>query len=133
MSAGPCCIRCLLLASWPLAAPRAVCLARAISSICSFCDWLLMTTRPLIPLVLVLLLILLQYSIWTGRGSVGQVAELQKNLSELRAKNQQTEADILRLRSEIQDLQEGVSIVEEKARYEMGLVKPNEIFVQITH
>lgn len=92
-----------------------------------------MTTRPLVPLVLVLLLILLQYSIWTGRGSVGQVAELQKNLSELRAKNQQTEADIIRLRSEIQDLQEGVSIVEEKARYEMGLVKPNEIFVQITH
>lgn len=92
-----------------------------------------MTTRPLIPLVLVLLLILLQYSIWTGRGSVGQVAELQKNLTELRAKNQQIEADILRLRSEIQDLQEGLSIVEEKARYEMGMVKPNEIFVQITH
>jgi cell division protein FtsB len=92
-----------------------------------------MTIRPLIPLALVLLLILLQYSIWTGRGSVGQVAELEKNLVTLRAQNQQTEADIARLRSEIQDLQEGVSIVEEKARYEMGLVKPNEIFVQITH
>ena len=92
-----------------------------------------MTIRPLIPLALVLLLILLQYSIWTGRGSVGQVAELEKNLVTLRAQNQQTEADIARLRSEIQDLQEGVSIVEEKARYEMGLVKPNEIFVQIAH
>ena len=92
-----------------------------------------MTIRPLIPLALVLLLILLQYSIWTGRGSVGQVAELEKNLVTLRAQSQQTEADIARLRSEIQDLQEGVSIVEEKARYEMGLVKPNEIFVQITH
>ena len=92
-----------------------------------------MTIRPLIPLALVLLLILLQYSIWTGSGSVGQVAELEKNLVTLRAQNQQTEADIARLRSEIQDLQEGVSIVEEKARYEMGLVKPNEIFVQITH
>ena len=91
-----------------------------------------MTIRPLIPLALVLLLILLQYSIWTGRGSVGQVAELEKNLVTLRAQNQQTEADIARLRSEIQDLQEGVSIVEEKARYEMGLVKPNEIFVQVT-
>ena len=92
-----------------------------------------MTTRPLIPLVLVLLLILLQYNIWTGRGSVGQVAELQEKLVTLRAQNQQTEADIARLRSEIQDLQEDLSIVEEKARYEMGLVKPNEIFVQITH
>ena len=47
-----------------------------------------MTTRPLIPLVLVLLLILLQYSIWTGRGSVGQVAELQEKLVTLRAQNQ---------------------------------------------
>ena len=91
-----------------------------------------MTIRPLIPLALVLLLILLQYSIWTGRGSVGQVAELEKNLVTLRAQNQQTEADIARLRSEIQDLQEGVSIVEEKARYEMGLVKPSELFVHTT-
>ena len=56
-----------------------------------------MTIRPLIPLVLVLLLILLQYSIWTGRGSVGQVAELEKNLVTLRAQNQQTEADIARI------------------------------------
>ena len=85
-----------------------------------------MTTRPLIPLVLVLLLILLQYSIWTGRGSVGQVAELQEKLVTLRAQNQQTEADIARLRSEIQDLQEGLSIVEEKARYEMAWSNPTK-------
>ena len=92
-----------------------------------------MSTRPIVPLVLVLLLILLQYGIWTGRGSVYQVADLQQNLVSLRARNQQTQADIERLRSEISDLREGLSIVEEKARYELGMVKPNEIFVQITH
>ena len=91
------------------------------------------SARYTVPVILALLLGMLQYQIWTGRGSVGQVAELQEKLVTLRAQNQQTEADIARLRSEIQDLQEGLSIVEEKARYEMGLVKPNEIFVQITH
>lgn len=92
-----------------------------------------MSTRPIISLILLVLLVLLQYQIWTGRGNVHQVAGLQQELEQLRAKNSQTEADIARLRSEIHDLQEGLNIVEEKARYEMGLVKPNEIFVQITH
>ena len=92
-----------------------------------------MSTRPIVPLVLVLLLILLQYRIWTGRGSVHQVAELQQSLVSLQARNQQTQADIERLQSEISDLREGLGIVEEKARYELGMVKPNEIFVQITH
>ena len=92
-----------------------------------------MSTRPIVPLILAALLGLLQIQIWTGRGSVHQVAEQQQRLMELRASNQQVEADIARLRSEISDLREGLNTVEEKARYELGMVKPNEIFVQITH
>ncbi|MBP8820653.1 MAG: septum formation initiator family protein [Brachymonas sp.] len=92
-----------------------------------------MSTRPIVPLILAALLGLLQVQIWTGRGSVRQVAEQQQRLAELRASNQQAEADIARLRSEISDLREGLHTVEEKARYELGMVKPNEIFVQIAH
>ena len=44
---------------------------------------------------------------------------------------QQLEQDIARTQSEIQDLKDGLSTVEEKARYEMGMVKPNELFIQI--
>jgi len=36
------------------------------------------------------------------------------------------------LKAEVSDLQEGLEIVEEKARFELGMVKPNEIFVQFT-
>lgn len=92
-----------------------------------------MLTRPFIPVVLLALLLLFQYQIWVGRGNLQQVNGLQKELQTLQAKNSQTEAEIARLRSEIHDLQEGLTIVEEKARYEMGLVKPNEIFVQVSH
>ena len=38
-----------------------------------------------------------------------------------------------RLESEVRDLQEGLEMVEERARAELGMVKPNEVFVQITH
>ena len=85
-----------------------------------------MSTRPIVPLILAALLGLLQVQIWTGRGSVRQVAEQQQRLAELRASNQQAEADIARLRSEISDLREGLHTVEEKARYELGMSSPTK-------
>ena len=50
-----------------------------------------------------------------------------------RAVNEQLEAEVARLQSEVADLKEGLGTVEEKARYELGMVKPNEVFVQIAH
>ena len=35
------------------------------------------------------------------------------------------------LAAEVRDLKEGLDMVEEKARSELGMVKPNEIFVQV--
>ena len=37
----------------------------------------------------------------------------------------------VRLQAEVRDLLEGLEMVEEKARAELGMVKPNEIYVQI--
>jgi hypothetical protein len=37
-----------------------------------------------------------------------------------------------RLQSEVNDLKDGLSTVEEKARYELGMVKPNEIYIQVS-
>ena len=71
--------------------------------------------------------------IWNGRGSMGQVTLMQQQLLAQRASNQRTEAEIARLQSEVKDLKEGVDTVEAKARYELGMVKANEIFVQIAH
>jgi cell division protein FtsB len=69
--------------------------------------------------------------LWVGRGSVGNVAEMQRKLQAQKAANTQAQHVNERLGSEVRDLKEGLEMVEEKARSELGMVKPNEIFVQI--
>ena len=70
-------------------------------------------------------------ALWFGRGSVGNVAGLQRKLDEQKARNAQAQQANERLGSEVRDLKEGLDMVEEKARSELGMVKPNEVFVQI--
>ena len=91
------------------------------------------SARYTVPVILALLLGMLQYQIWTGRGSVQQVSNMRQALEKQQASNAQLEAEVARLQSEIHDLKDGFETVEEKARYEVGMVKPNEIFVQIAH
>jgi len=81
--------------------------------------------------LLISLLAILQIQIWVGRGSVPNVAQMQRKLTELQQVNQAAQAENERLAAEVRDLKEGLDMVEEKARSELGMVKPNEIFVQI--
>lgn len=67
-----------------------------------------------------------------GRGSVPNVRELQRKLDEQLANNAAAQLGNDQLTAEVRDLKEGLEIIEEKARSELGMVKPNEIFVQIT-
>ena len=62
-----------------------------------------------------------------------RVALMKTELERQRETNAQLEQDIARVQSGIQDLKEGVATVEEKEGYVMGMVKPNEVFVQIAH
>lgn len=57
---------------------------------------------------------------------------MQRKLNEKTVHNAQAQADNERLAAEVKDLKEGLDMVEEKARQELGMVKPNEIFVQIS-
>ena len=86
----------------------------------------------IVPAILVLLLALFHAQLWMGRGSVPSVREMQHRLDEQIAKNTQAQLSNDQLAAEVKDLQEGLDMVEEKARSELGMVKPNEIFVQIT-
>lgn len=86
----------------------------------------------IVPAILVLLLALFHAQLWMGRGSVPSVREMQQRLDEQTAKNAQAQLNNDQLAAEVKDLQEGLEMVEEKARSELGMVKPNEIFVQIT-
>lgn len=74
---------------------------------------------------------MVQAQIWLGRGSVGDVAQMQRKLDEQKARNAVAQQANERLGAEVRDLQEGLEMVEEKARSELGMVKPNEIYVQI--
>jgi cell division protein FtsB len=86
----------------------------------------------IVPAILVVLLVLFHAQLWMGRGSVPSVREMQQRLDEQLAKNAQAQLSNDQLAAEVKDLQEGLEMVEEKARSELGMVKPNEIFVQIT-
>ena len=79
--------------------------------------------------LLVGLLLVVHAQLWFGRGSVGDVAEMQRKLEEQRARNVLAQQTNERLAAEVRDLQEGLEMVEERARMELGMVKPNEIYV----
>lgn len=85
----------------------------------------------IVPIVLLALLLILQWQLWTGRGSVRDVSQLEDKLAQQKDANAKAALANARLASEVRDLQEGLEMVEERARQELGMVKPNEILVQI--
>ncbi|MCX7240891.1 MAG: septum formation initiator family protein [Burkholderiales bacterium] len=84
-----------------------------------------------VPAALITLLVILHGQLWFGRGSVPSVAKLQEQLDKQKRSNAQALLANERLNAEIHDLQEGLEIVEERARSELGMVRTNEILVQI--
>ncbi len=86
----------------------------------------------LVPIVLAVLLLMLQAQLWFGRGSLSYVSELEHTVQQQKAANAQARRTNEQLNVEVNDLKEGLNMVEERARHELGMVKPNEIFVQIT-
>jgi cell division protein FtsB len=85
----------------------------------------------LVPAALITLLVVLHAQLWLGRGSVPSVSRMVAELETQKQKNSQAQLVNDRLAAEVRDLQEGLEMVEEKARQELGMVKPNEILVQI--
>jgi cell division protein FtsB len=85
----------------------------------------------LLPAALIALLLILQGQIWLGKGSVPTVIDLEYNIQEQNELNAKAKRINGQLNSEVNDLKEGLNTVEERARHELGMVKANEIFVQI--
>ena len=83
----------------------------------------------LVAALLVFLLAVVHAQLWFGRGSMANVADMQRRLEEQKASNALAQQANERLAAEVRDLQEGLEMVEEKARMELGMVKPNEIMV----
>lgn len=88
-------------------------------------------TNRLAPAALVALLVILHSQLWLGRGSVPGVANMTDELNTKKQANLAAQLANGRLASEVRDLKEGLEMVEEKARLELGMVKANEIYVQM--
>ena len=86
----------------------------------------------IIPVILLALLAALHAQLWLGRGSLPRVNAMQRLIDVQKAANDQARQAHERLASEVHDLKEGLDMVEEKARSELGMVKPNEVYVQFT-
>lgn len=81
---------------------------------------------------LLALLVLVQAQLWFGGGGKPNAMNLELQLSRQQQANESARARNARLQAEVRDLREGLEMVEEKARGELGMVKPDEILVQVT-
>lgn len=82
-------------------------------------------------LILVLLVAALQYPLWIGKGGWLRVWEVEQQLAEQREGNRKLEQRNTGLEAEVRDLKSGYEAVEERARFELGLIKPDEVYVQV--
>ncbi len=80
---------------------------------------------------LLALLVIVQAQLWFGSGGRPYVVSLETQLAAQLAVNAQAKARNDRLAAEVVDLKEGLEMVEEKARFELGMIKPTEVFVQV--
>jgi cell division protein FtsB len=77
------------------------------------------------------LIVAIQLPLWLGKGGWLRVWELDQQVSAQRAVNTRLEARNAGIAAEVRDLKQGLEAVEERARYELGMVKPDEVFFQV--
>ncbi len=85
----------------------------------------------LITICLAALLVLVQYPLWMGKGGWLRVWDLDQHVMAAKNRNEELKARNDKLHSEVRDLRVGTGAVEERARYELGMIKENEIFIQV--
>jgi cell division protein FtsB len=76
-------------------------------------------------------ILLLQYPLWFGKGGWLRVWSLERQLREQRQTNAALSQRNGALEAEVRDLKQGLEAIEERARYELGLIKQDEVFFQI--
>ena len=80
--------------------------------------------------VLVALIVLIQYPLWLGKGGWLRAWQLDRDLQNQRSQNKKLDARNAALAAEVRDLKQGTEAIEERARYELGMTRPDEIFFQ---
>ncbi len=77
-----------------------------------------------VTVILFTMLMLLQYRLWIGNGSLTEVHHLQQEKQSILEENDSLAAEVL-------DLKQGLDAIEERARSEMGMIKKDETFYQL--
>ena len=80
---------------------------------------------------LISLLLLLQYPLWLGKGGWLRVWDVDRQLQVEKAANKKLEIRNAGLDAEVRDLKQGFDAIEERARYDLGMIRQDEVFVQI--
>jgi cell division protein FtsB len=81
--------------------------------------------------ILILVLIVLQYRLWFGDGSLSEVVQLSRELELQKQKLEELESRNRILEAQVLDLQNGLDAFEEKARNDLGMIKQGETFIQL--
>ena len=81
--------------------------------------------------VLAVLLLVLQSKFWLGAGGWREARALQDSVSAQRAENARLQQRNDALSAEVEDLKSGETAVEERARSELGMIKPGETFYRV--
>jgi len=80
---------------------------------------------------LVALIVAIQYPLWLGKGGWLRVWDVDRQLGSQVAKNGRLEQRNGALAAEVKDLKQGSEAIEERARYELGMIKGDEVFFQL--
>jgi cell division protein FtsB len=89
-------------------------------------------TMRWITAIFLALLVLVQVDLWFSRNGVFHVRGLNSQLEEVRGQIDEAKARNEQVQAEVKDLREGLEMVEEKARAELGMVKRDEVYIQVT-
>ncbi len=76
---------------------------------------------------------MLQYRLWAGNASFGRQDELSQRVMAQQLENQRNEARNKILFAEIADLKNGSEAIEERARHELGMIRPGEVFYRVVN
>ena len=85
----------------------------------------------ILALILAAFLIAIQGQLWFGKGGLARGVQLRAELRQQQQANEQAQARNALIQAELRDLREGLEMVEEKARFELSMVRPDEIYVQV--
>ena len=81
--------------------------------------------------ILLVLLIVLQYDLWVGKGSIAEVRQLESALELQSVENQHLKERNDALKAEVLDLKNGLEAIEERVRTELGMIKEDETFFHV--